>query len=175
MTLPPQAHAPQAPAPQAPAMTAVAPPRNGFAAVRLGNPNVALALMVQLSLTAPAFAQQRFGTWARVLIGQVNRGDYLVLLRDGRPVGFAGWFPAFMADAEAWIEGNADIPPAPPGQGDCAVMNAFMAPSADGSRYLREAFLRQIPNLKWVYAKRVKGEQRRLARVPNPRCTRTDL
>ena len=162
-------------APPEPALRPVAPPRNGFLAVRMTRPMDALALMVQLSLQAPAFASQRFGTWSRVLIGQVNRGDYVILLLNGRPVGFAGWFPAFMADAETWIEGNTDIPPAPPGQGDCAVMNAFMAPSADGSRYLREAFLSQIPALKWVYAKRVKGERHRMARVPNPRCTRTDL
>lgn len=157
-----------------PAMRLVAPPQNGFAAVRMTEPSAALGLMVQLSIQADAFASQRFGTWARVLIGQVNRGDYIVLLKNGRPVGFAGWFPASMEDAETWIEGNTDIPPAPRGQGDCAVMNAFMAPDATGSRYLREAFLSQIPNLKWVYAKRVKGDKRRMARVPNPRCTRPD-
>ncbi len=50
-------------------------------------------------------------------------------------------------------------------------MNAFMAPSPEAARYLREAFLEQIPTLSMIYAKRVKGGQRRLARVPNPRRT----
>lgn len=154
---------------------AAAPAQGDLLCVRLRSPHLALSVMVQLSANAPAFAQVRFGAWAKVLMGQVNRGDYVILLDRGRPVGFAGWFPAFMADAEAWLEQDRDVAACPPGQGDCAVMNAFMAPSPEAARYLRESFLRQIPNLKWVYAKRVKGGKPRLARVPNPRCTRTGL
>jgi hemolysin-activating ACP:hemolysin acyltransferase len=154
---------------------AAAPAQGDLLSVRLRSPHLALSVMVQLSANAPAFAQVRFGAWAKVLMGQVNRGDYVILLDRGRPVGFAGWFPAFMAEAEAWLAQDRDVAACPPGQGDCAVMNAFMAPSPEAARYLRESFLRQIPNLKWVYAKRVKGGKPRLARVPNPRCTRTDL
>lgn len=148
-----------------------APPQGGLQVVRLRSPQLALAEMVQLSAGAPAFASQRFGTWARVLVGQVNRGDYLILALNGKPVGFVGWFAARKVDAEAWLENEADIPVAPPGQADCAVMNAFMAPSPEASRYLREGFLMQIPTLSMIYAKRVKDGKRRLARVPNPRRT----
>jgi hemolysin-activating ACP:hemolysin acyltransferase len=154
-----------------PMVIPAAPPRGGLQVYRLRSPQVALAVMVQLSAAAPAFASQRFGTWARVLVGQVNRGDYLILGRDGQPVGFAGWFAARKADAEAWLEREADIPVAPPNEADCAVMNAFMAPSPEASRYLREGFLMQIPTLSMIYAKRVKDGKRRLARVPNPRRT----
>jgi hemolysin-activating ACP:hemolysin acyltransferase len=132
---------------------------------------MALAVLVQLSLPAPAFSTQRFGSWARVLIGQVNRGDYLILSQNGRPVGFAGWFAARKSDAEAWLEREVDISVAPLDEADCAVMNAFMAPSPEAARYLREAFLAQIPTLSVIYAKRVKDGKRRLARVPNPRRT----
>jgi hemolysin-activating ACP:hemolysin acyltransferase len=106
-----------------------------------------------------------------VLIGQVNRGDYLILSQNGRPVGFAGWFAARKSDAEAWLEREVDISVAPLDEADCAVMNAFMAPSPEAARYLREAFLAQIPTLSVIYAKRVKDGKRRLARVPNPRRT----
>ncbi len=158
-----------------PGVLAAAPAQGTLQAVRLSSGQLALAVMVQLSVQAPAFAQVRFGAWARVLMGQVNRGTYLLLLDRGQPVGFAGWFPASMADAEAWLQHDKDVKAAAAGTGDVAVMNAFMAPTPEAARYLREAFLRQIPTLKWVYAKRVKGGKPRLARVPNPRCTRTDL
>jgi len=148
-----------------------AKPRGDLLAFRMAAPEIALSTLVQLSVPAPAFSTQRFGAWARVLIGQVNRGDYLILGQNGRPVGFAGWFAARKTDAEAWLEHEVDIPVAPPGAGDCAVMNAFMAPSPEAARYLREAFLEQIPTLSMIYAKRVKAGQRRLARVPNPRRT----
>jgi hemolysin-activating ACP:hemolysin acyltransferase len=147
-----------------------AAPRGGLHVFRMASPEMALSVMVQLSVPAPAFATQRFGSWARVLIGQVNRGDYLILAHNGQPVGFAGWFASRKVDAEAWLEREEDIPVAPPAEADCAVMNAFMAPSPDAARYLREAFLAQIPTLAMIYAKRVKGGKRRLARVPNPRC-----
>lgn len=162
MTAPDPARSPLLPA---------APPQGDLALFRLRSPQLALATLVQLSAGAPAFASQRFGIWTRVLIGQVNRGDYLILAQAGRPVGFAGWFAARKADAEAWLEHEADIPVAPPGEADCAVMNAFMAPSPEAARYLREGFLRQIPTLATIYAKRVKDGKRRLARVPNPRRT----
>jgi hemolysin-activating ACP:hemolysin acyltransferase len=148
-----------------------AAPRGDLNVFRMASPEVALSVLVQLSLPAPAFATQRFGSWARVLIGQVNRGDYLILARKAQPVGFAGWFAARKVDAEAWLEREVDIPVAPPDEADCAVMNAFMAPSPEAARYLREAFLAQIPTLSMIYAKRIKDGKRRLARVPNPRRT----
>ena len=148
-----------------------APPRGDLQVFRMASAQVALAVMVQLSMAAPAFSGQRFGVWARVLTGQVNRGDYLILAQKGQPVGFAGWFAARKSDAEAWLERETDIPVAPPAEADCAVMNAFMAPSPEAARYLRAAFLDQIPTLSMIYAKRVKAGKRRLARVPNPRRT----
>lgn len=149
----------------------VGPALDGLQTFRLRSPQIALAMLVQLSAHAPAFATQRFGIWTKVLIGQVNRGDYLILGRGGQTVGFAGWFAARRSDAEAWLEHEVDIPVAPPDEADCAVMNAFMAPSPQASRYLREAFLSQIPTLTTIYAKRIKDGKRRLARVPNPRRT----
>jgi hemolysin-activating ACP:hemolysin acyltransferase len=145
-----------------------AEPRGNLRAFRMAAPEQALSVLVQLSLSAPAFSSQRFGTWARVLIGQVNRGDYLILSQDGRPVGFAGWFLARKADAEAWLEHEVDIPVAPAEEADCAVLNAFMAPSPDATRYLHETCMKQAPMISMIYAKRVKQGKRRLARVPNP-------
>ncbi len=147
-----------------------APAPSRFGALQPASPDAALAMLVQLSLRAPAFAGQRFGTWARVLIGQVNRRHYVILLEDGRPVGFGGWFPARRAEAEAWLTGNADLPAAPEAEADCAVVNAFMAPSPEATRFLRDAMLRHGRHLGTLYGKRVlKGGRRRLVRLANTR------
>ena len=141
-------------------------------AVTLPSPDAALAVLVQLSLQAPAFAGQRFGTWARVLIGQVNRRHYLILLQDGRPAGFGGWFPARRAEAEAeaWLLHNADIPVAPEPEADCAVVNAFMAPSPQAGRVLRDAMLDRGRGFGTLYGKRVLPDgRRRLVRLANSR------
>lgn len=147
--------------------------RPQFQAAQLKSPDAALALLVQLSLRAPAFTDQRFGIWARVLIGQVNRGHYLILLQDGQPAGFGGWFPARRRDAEAWLEREADIPVAPEAEADCAVINGFMAPSPEATRFLRDAMLEHGRKLGTLYGKRVmKDGRRRLTRVANTRRDR---
>ena len=141
-----------------------------FQAARLKTPDAALAVMVQLSMRAPAFAEQRFGTWARVLIGQVNRGHYVILLQDSQPVGFGGWFPARRRDAEAWLQREVDIPVAAESEADCAVINGFMAPSPEATRFLRDAMLDHGRKLGTLYGKRVlKDGSRRLVRVANTR------
>jgi hemolysin-activating ACP:hemolysin acyltransferase len=144
------------------------PPR--LQAITLPTADAALAVLVQLSLKAPAFAGQRFGLWARVLIGQVNRRHYLILLEDGRPVGFGGWFPARKAEAEAWLVHNTDIPVAPDAEADCAIVNAFMAPSPQAARFLRDAMLEQGHQFSRLYGKRVMPDgRRRLVRLANSR------
>jgi hemolysin-activating ACP:hemolysin acyltransferase len=161
---------PPASAPARARILPAAAPRGDLRVFRLSAPEAALSILVQLSLSAPAFSSQRFGTWARVLIGQVNRGDYLILSQNGRPVGFAGWFLARKADAEAWLEHEVDIPVAPAEVADCAVLNAFMAPSPEATRYLHETCMTQAPTISMIYAKRVKQGRRRLVRVPNPQA-----
>lgn len=137
---------------------------------QLATPEAALAVLVQLSLKAPAFVGLRFGTWARVLIGQVNRGHYLILFEDDRPAGFGGWFPARRTEAEAWLTGNADIPVSPEAEADCAIVNAFMAPSPVATRVLRDAMLDRGRGFGTLYGKRVLPDgRRRLVRLANSR------
>ena len=156
---------PQDPAPDAPR------PRR-LRTLVLPSADAALVVLVQLSLQAPAFAGLRFGTWARVLIGQVNRRHYLILTEDGRPVGFGGWFPARSAEAEAWLTRNRDIPVAPESEADCAIVNAFMAPDPLATRVLRDAMLERGRGFGMIYGKRVLPDgRRRLVRLANSRRT----
>jgi hypothetical protein len=54
----------QAPSPAAPRLRLFRP----------AHPAIALGLAVSHLMTKPAFAHEEFGSWSRVLVGQVNRG-----------------------------------------------------------------------------------------------------
>ena len=44
------------------------------------NPATALGLAVSHLMTKPAFANLRFGDWSRILVGQINRGHYRLVI-----------------------------------------------------------------------------------------------
>ena len=105
-------------------------PRTPYRLVRPRDPQAALARAVELCARHEAFAARGFGHWARVLIGQVNRGQYRFVVRaaaaggPGLIAGFVGWFRASEAEAERWLAGGrASSDPA----GDCVVLNALVA------------------------------------------------
>ena len=104
--------------------------RAPYRLLRARDPQTALARAVELCARHEAFAARGFGHWARVLIGQINRGQYRFAVRAaaaGRPAsvaGFVGWFRAGEAEAERWLAGEAAAhDPA----GDCVVLNALVA------------------------------------------------
>jgi hemolysin-activating ACP:hemolysin acyltransferase len=91
------------------------------------NPAAALGLAVSHLMTKPAFARLPFGTWSKVLVGQINRRHYyLVLDPAGRTVGFLGWAITDEPSAESWLAGSADPGPNT-GIGDCVIVNAWSA------------------------------------------------
>jgi hemolysin-activating ACP:hemolysin acyltransferase len=91
------------------------------------NPAAALGLAVSHLMTKPAFARLPFGAWSQVLVGQINRRQYyLVLNPAGRTIGFLGWAITDEASAEAWLAGSADAGPHT-GTGDCVIVNAWSA------------------------------------------------
>ena len=102
----------------------------GYRVVRMRDPRVALARAVELCARHEAFAERNFGHWARVLIGQVNRGQYRFVVPCGpagaedRVAGFAGWFRTGEAAAERWLAG---APIGNDAAGDCIVLNALAA------------------------------------------------
>jgi hemolysin-activating ACP:hemolysin acyltransferase len=103
-------------------------------------PATALGLAVSHLMSKPAFARQEFGTWSRVLVGQINRNHYHLVLDDrDRVVGFLGWALTSEANAEAWVRGRGGFSDAEASAGDCMVINAWAADDGAVNRLLLRA------------------------------------
>ena len=94
---------------------------------RVRDPHKALGLTVSYLMTKPAYAHVRFNSWARILVGQINRGHYvLVLDQSDAVVGLLGWALADEAGGQAWMQGRAHEV-GNPAQGDCIIFNVWAA------------------------------------------------
>ena len=104
--------------------------------VKVANPATALGLAVSHLMLKPAFARLQFGDWSRILVGQINRGHYLLAVDpQERVVGFMGWLLTSQDKAEAWVEDRRGLSFADSRAGDCVVINAW---SADRNAITRE-------------------------------------
>ena len=147
------------------------PEAGPYRLVRAADPLRALARAVEYCARHDAFAARPFGHWARVLIGQVNRGHYRFAVEPGgadgpaRIVGFAGWFRAGRTAAERWMADEA-CPDHDP-RGDCVVLNAVAADGADVLRALHAGLGAAAPAPCTIFAKRLYPDGRvRPVRLP---------
>jgi hemolysin-activating ACP:hemolysin acyltransferase len=141
-----------APAPAADA------PAAGLRLFRPRDPLVALGLAVNHLMSKPAFAQQRFGAWARVLVGQINRGHCCFVLDPANNVvGFLGWAFASEDAAEAWLEGRKSFADEGSPGGDCMIINGWAADTAAVNRILHNAARRAARGKRFVFFKRFYG------------------
>ena len=122
----------------------------------LRHPNAATALGLAVShlMTRPAFANLRFGHWSRVLVGQINRGHYVLVLRGDRVVGFAGWALTDAEKAEGWITGRRELRYDESGDGDHVVFNAWEAADFAVHRFLLDGARRIVSGRRTIYFKR---------------------
>lgn len=130
---------------------------NGRPTLRLcrpGNAAAALGLAVAHLMTRPAFARLEFGAWSRVLVGQVNRRHYHLVLDRNRVVGFLGWALTSEANAEAWLGGRSRFDDAEATGGDCVVFNIWSADTRAVNRFVLEAARRVARGKRRVYGKR---------------------
>lgn len=131
--------------------------QDGVAGLRLfrpQNPATALGLAVSHLMTKTPFSRLPMGPWCRILVGQINRGHYqLVLDRRNRVVGFLGWAITGEAEAEAWLAGRA-IPDALGAEGDCIVFNAWAAEDAAVNRFILDAARVAMRGRRLIYSKR---------------------
>jgi hemolysin-activating ACP:hemolysin acyltransferase len=107
------------------------------------DPARALGLAVSYLMTKPAFAKLPFGHWSRILVGQVNRGHYL-LASDGKGiVGFLGWALTTREHGEMWLAGSGELSFADSKAGEILLINAWAAENNDVTHVVLER-LREI-------------------------------
>jgi hemolysin-activating ACP:hemolysin acyltransferase len=124
-------------------------------AVRPENPYLALGLAVSHLMTKPAFANRQFGDWSRILVGQINRKHYLLVVdADGRVCGFLGWALVTKDEAEAWFENRRDVAQANGKDGDCIVCNAWAASTPAVNRFMVQEARKAAAGRDTVYFKR---------------------
>src|SRR5690349_9034581 len=86
-------------------------PRPALRVFRPDNAFVALGLAVNHLMTMPAFANLRFGDWSKILVGQINRKHYWLVVDDKNEIqGFLGWAVTTRERAEDWVEGRSGRP-----------------------------------------------------------------
>jgi len=121
---------------------------------RPDNPFMALGVAVNHLMTKPAFARQPFGTWARILVGQINREHYVFAMEGAKVVGFLGWAFAPKEKADAWLAGEAALSFEDSRDGDVMLINAWQADSMRVTRFLLDECRRIGGQREWVYFKR---------------------
>lgn len=132
----------------------VAPIASRLRAFRPANPATALGLAVSHLMTKRSFANLKFGDWSRVLVGQINRGHYRLVLDDAdRTVGFLGWVLTDEASAEAWLRGRPGTAPAAP-DADCIICNAWAAETSAVNRFVLDLAREAMHGRRLMYFKR---------------------
>lgn len=115
----------------------------------------ALGLAVSHLMTKPAFANQKFGEWSRILTGQINRGHYcFVADANNATQGFAGWAITTRDKAEYWVEGCGPLAYEDCFAGDCFVFNAWSANSFKVHRFMVDEGRKLIAGKATMYFKR---------------------
>jgi hemolysin-activating ACP:hemolysin acyltransferase len=131
---------------------------NGFvpkpAPRRLDNSYVAMGLVVTYLMTKPAFAKQPFGSWSRVLVGQINRKHYFLMMDGKKVVGFAGWALTTRDKAEDWLNDVRDFTFAESNFGDTLVVNAWAADTTEIHRAMVDHYRTIIGPYRSMYFKR---------------------
>jgi hemolysin-activating ACP:hemolysin acyltransferase len=127
-------------------------------ALRLFRPDkgvAALGLVVNYLMNKPAFANQPFGHWARVLVGSINRGHYFFVVdAENRVTGFVGWALTTKEKADAWLLGRRNLSSEDSKIGDCVVVNAWSADTTEVHNFLMRQARSLGEDKAFVYFKR---------------------
>ena len=107
-----------------------------FKAVRPENTTYALGLAARVLAKFPAFARLGFGEWTATLAGQIERGQYLFVLKNNDVEGIAGWAFVNREQAKGWLEGKVDLSHEECFDGDCVILNVWQTNSKPAHRFL---------------------------------------
>ncbi|MEZ5925075.1 MAG: toxin-activating lysine-acyltransferase [Hyphomicrobiaceae bacterium] len=121
---------------------------------RLDDDYKALGLAVTLMMGEPSFARLPFGFWSSILVGQIRRKHYLFVSEGKQVNGFLGWARTTEAVAERWLTQRGEISFEESQEGDCILINAWIAKTPATNRYLLDQLRVVGRDGRLVYAKR---------------------
>lgn len=121
---------------------------------RLDDDYKALGVAVSLMLTELSFARLPFGFWSSILVGQIRRKHYIFALEGGKTTGFLGWARTTEEVAERWLTQKGEITFDQSKDGDCILINAWLAKTPATNRFLLDQLRVIGRDGRLVYAKR---------------------
>lgn len=132
-------------------------PANAMPIVKSGRLNddfKALGVATSQMMGDPSFGRLRFGHWARTLAGMINRKHYLIATEGKIVTGFIGWALTNETVAERWLEGKGEISYEDALDGDCVLINAWIAKTRATNKHLLNEIRRFGADRRLVYFKR---------------------
>lgn len=107
-----------------------------FALARDTDPHAALGRAAMLLMAHDSFGTLPFRQVAALLAGQVNRGHYLFVSRNGQQTGFVGWAFCSEAAGEAWIRRHDTRLIGDGRHGPCVAVNSWLTDGPDMNSFL---------------------------------------
>jgi len=134
--------------------------RNGdsgaFRVVKPQNQTYALGLSIEVTARHDAYGGIPFAEWVQILVGQIARNHYFFVIDgSGNVVGYAGWAVADRDEAVAWLEKGKALPHDRCREGDCVILNAWVADNAAVRNFMIEHAGAELDGQKMLFAKRV--------------------
>lgn len=130
------------------------PPKPKVVSGRLPDDYKALGVAVTQMMADPSFGRLGFGHWSRTLAGMINRKHYLIATEGSQLTGFIGWALTNETAAERWLAGKGEITYEESLEGDCVLINAWLAKTRRTSRHLLQEIRKFGADRRLVYFKR---------------------
>jgi hemolysin-activating ACP:hemolysin acyltransferase len=127
-----------------------------YRATRDRSPYSACGRTVSYLMNIPNLARLPFGQLTRLVVGQINRGQYFFVLDpSSRICGYCGWTQATHAEAEAWLKGSSDFESLKPADGPVCVINVWQASETGANAIIIGALRRMLhPATELIVARR---------------------
>ncbi len=125
-----------------------------FRLIRDRNPYAAAGRAMAYLMTDRIFGRMPFGHISRLIAGQVNRGHYLLAVREDAVVGFVGWTLGSKEDGERWLVDAPLDPARTVGEGSICILNFWKAEAPAVSSAFVGALRAMMPDKTHLYAKR---------------------
>jgi hemolysin-activating ACP:hemolysin acyltransferase/Flp pilus assembly protein TadD len=122
------------------ATSAAAQSAEAFSEWKPADPALALGLAAEFLMQHAVFAGMNFAELVGILIGQINRGHFRLIVDERRRVqGFYGWALADQDRAEQWVSGARALSEDECRAGDCIIFNVWAAASPAARRFMVDA------------------------------------